>query len=79
MSLEPKSYLDCPRPGAADLSSRKLVPEALRRFSARAGVPVEQYGRLSYSEAAPCVLAIVANTVGALLTGHYGLSARAWP
>lgn len=74
VSLEPKTYVDCPGPGATDLSSRELVPEALRRFSAAAGLSVENYGQWSYSEAAPCVVANVANSVGALLTGHSVLS-----
>jgi len=69
VALEPKLYLDCPDPGATDLPSSELVPDAVRRFRA-AGLPAEQ-AKLSYSEAAPCVVANVANTVGALLTGHY--------
>ena len=71
VSLEPGSYVDCPGPGATDLSSSELVPDAVRRFRS-AGLPVEQ-SRLTYSEAAPCVVAKVADTVGALLSGHHVL------
>lgn len=75
VSLEPKLYIDCPGPGVTDLSSTKLVPDALRRVSAAEGASVYSY-RWSYSEAAPCVVANVANTVGALLTGHSVLSSQ---
>ena len=67
VSLEPGSYVDCPGPGASDLSSSELVPDAVRRFR----LPVDWALELSYSEAAPCVVAKVADTVGALLTGQY--------
>jgi hypothetical protein len=71
VSLEPTYYVDCPGPGATDLPSSKLVPDAVRRIRA-AGLPVALITLgLSYSEAAPCVVANVADTVGALLTGHY--------
>ena len=74
VSLEPGSYVDCPGPGATDLPSSELVPDAVRRFSA-AGLPDALISLgLSYSEAAPCVVATVADTVGALLTGHYVLA-----
>ena len=74
VSLEPKSYVDCPGPGATDLPSSELVPDAVRRITA-AGLPVALITLgLSYSEAAPCVVANVADTVGALLTGHYVLA-----
>ena len=73
VSLEPRSYEDCPGPGATDLPSSELVPDAVRRVRA-AGI---SYPRLSYSEAAPCVVANVADTVGALLTGH-SVSAYVW-
>jgi len=70
VSLEPKYYMGCPE-GATDLPSSELVPDAVRRFRA-AGLPVALITLgLSYSEAAPCVVANVADTVGALLTGHY--------
>ena len=70
VSLEPKLYLDCPGPGATDLPSSELVPDAVRRFRAT-DLPVALISLgLSYSEAAPCVVANVADTVGALLTGH---------
>lgn len=72
VSLEPAFYVDCPGPGATDLSSSELVPDAVRRVRA-AGLPLE-YPKLSYSEAAPCAVANVAGTVGALLTGHYVLA-----
>ncbi|MEO8903371.1 MAG: hypothetical protein ABI627_17765 [Polyangiaceae bacterium] len=71
VSLEPGAYVDCPGPGATDLSSSELVPDAARRFK----LPVEgPSSALRYSEAAPCVVAKVADTVGALLTGHYVLA-----
>lgn len=74
VSLEPKSYVDCPGPGATDLPSSELVPDAVRRFRA-AGLPDALISLgLSYSEAAPCVVANVADSVGALLTGHYVLA-----
>ena len=69
VSLEPGTYVECPGPGATDLSSSELVPDAVRRFR----LPVDWALELSYSEAAPCVVAKVADTVGALLTGHYVL------
>lgn len=71
VALEPKFYVDCPGPGATDLPSSELVPDAVQRFRA-AGLPVALITLgLVYSEAAPCVVANVADTVGALLTGHY--------
>jgi len=74
VSLEPKSYVDCPGPGATDLPSSELVPDAVRRVRA-GGLPAALITLgLSYSEAAPCVVANVADTVGALLTGHYVLA-----
>lgn len=74
VSLEPGFYVDCPGPGATDLPSSMLVPDAVRRFKA-AGLPDSLITLgLSYSEAAPCVVANVANTVGALVTGHYVLA-----
>ena len=74
VSLEPGSYVDCPGPGATDLPSSELVPDAVRRFRA-AGLPVALITLgLSYSEAAPCVVAKLADTGGALLTGHYVLA-----
>jgi len=74
VSLEPTLYVDCPGPGVTDLSSSELVPDAVQRFKA-AGLPVSLITLgLSYSEAAPCLVANVADTVGALLTGHYVLA-----
>jgi hypothetical protein len=69
-SVQVTAGSDCTGPGATDLPSTELVPDAVERFRA-VPLPTSFEKLLHFEEAAPCAVAKFADTGDALVTGHY--------